>query len=303
MKRARKKTKRLFAVNCKVLMGALFIFIAAFVVIFLAGTHSVKNKAETGTANGQKINLLITGFDSDGVRTDLILVASFDTAKMSAEVLLIPENTRMYVGGRYQKISAAHAISENGKQKGVGGTVDAINRLTGIPLNYYAEFSTEDFAALIDAVGGIEFDVERDMKYQDPVQNLKIDLKKGYQTLTGKEACDLLRFVSYDDGEEERSALQAEFFAEFVTQKLKPKYIGSLAELFGKLDISTNLTADDVIKYANLLLSVKSGDITIHLCPGKSEKENVRYWIPDMEALGRLVRDVFDNDAENTAER
>lgn len=301
MKRAKKTEKKAFIIDFRILFGALFVFIAAFVFIIVLSGLTGENESRTKTepVNGQRINLLVTGFDADGMRTDLIMVASLETASKKADILLIPENTRMYVGGRYQKISAAHAITQNGRQNGVGGTVEAIRRLTAIELNYYIEFSSDSFIKFTDALGGIEFDVPQTMKYSDPLQNLDIDLKNGYQRLNGKKACDLIRFVSYKNGPEGRTALQSEFFAEFAAQKLNPKYIGMLPGLFRDIDINTNLTAKDAVSYANLLLFLDSSDISFHICPGHQEEQGVTYWIPDTEALKSLIRENFGCDPKN----
>lgn len=299
MKRARKAKKSIFAINYKILFGAVFVFIFAFAAVFCAGGLFSEKTAEPEPKEAGRINLLLTGLDEDGLRTDLVMVASYDGAKKSADVLLIPENTRMYIGGKYQKISAAHALSQNGKSKGVEGTIEAVGRLTGIPLNYYIEFSVRDFAELVDGLGGVEFDVPQRMKYSDPVQNLSIDLKKGKRLLSGDEMCDVLRFVSYSDASEGRCRTQTELFSAFAEQKLKPEYIKRLPGLFEKTELNTNLTAKDAATYANLLLGIRGENVEFFICPGKSEKIGVAYWIPDMEEIGALVREHFGSDAEN----
>ena len=50
------------------------------------------------------------------------------------------------------------------------------------------------FRNIIDAIGGVEFDVPIRMFYNDPEQNLHIDLQKGKQLLNGKKAEMLVRF-------------------------------------------------------------------------------------------------------------
>ena len=81
----------------------------------------------------------------------------------------------MYIGTRYQKINAAHAIGGmKGKIAGPMGTAEAVTRLTGIPINYYIEFSFAAIDHFSEAIGPVTFnvpDVEgngRGMNYEDP---------------------------------------------------------------------------------------------------------------------------------------
>ena len=56
------------------------------------------------------------GVDVDGLRTDAIMLASFDTETKEVNMLSIPRDTKMYIGNRYQKINAAHAfVDESGE--------------------------------------------------------------------------------------------------------------------------------------------------------------------------------------------
>ena len=289
MKRAKKKPEK--GSKARILLYALFIFIVSFLFVFMIGTK--KNKPEVN--RGQKINVLITGMDNDGLRTDFMMAASLDTEKKKVNALLIPENTKMYVGGKYQKISAAHALFQNGRAKGIKGTIDAVVRLSAIPFNCYVEFSQNDFSELIDALGGVEFDVAEDLKYIDPVQDLKINIKKGHHIFDGEDALKLLRYESYKSGKSERSVVQKKFLEALVQQKFSPKFIQKAAEFAKNADIDTNLSVKDIINYSNILLGISRDDINFFICPGKSEDD---YWIADTAELGKIITDVFGYDAQ-----
>ena len=300
LKRANDTNKSAFRVNWKILITALSIFTCAFLALFFIGGF-FSDSGSLGFSDGkdsQRINLLIAGMDPDGLRTDFLAIASYNTATEKADILTIPENTRMFVGGRYQKISAAHAIYENGEAKGILGTVEALNRLTAIPLNFYVEFSIGAFADLVDEFDNVEFDISENMAYRDKAQDLNINLKKGYQRLNGKKATHLLRYTSYDGGEEKRTAVQQEFMRAFAEQKLNPEYVAKLPELFKKLDLKSNLTAEDIIKYSNILLKLSAEDLTFHTLPGHQEEPGITYWIADTEAQKELTETVFGYNPE-----
>lgn len=308
MKRARKTKRTYISLKYKLLFSSLFIFIISFFLILLFGEllGNPTPPEESGKADRQRINLLLLGLDSDRLRTDLIMLASLDATTNKADIIIIPDNTRMYIGGRNQKISAAYALTSDGEQKKIAGTVDALNRLTGIPINYYIEFTSEDFISLIDELGGIEFDIPQNMKYTDKKQNLYINLKKGHQLLNGKKAYNLLQFASYDEGVSRRNITQSEFFKAFAEQKFNSEYIGKFSRIFKSLDFNTNLSVAEVLRYSAMLSDIDADDVSFHICPGRQEEGTVTYWIPDKDALREITEDelgYYQGDSEATDEQ
>ncbi len=249
-----------------------------------------------------KINILILGVDKDGLRTDTMIVASYDLDAEKVNLLSIPRDTRMYVGSRYQKINAAHAITQSGKIKGPQGSIEAVTRLTAIPINYYVEFSFDAFKKAIDALGGIDFYVPRDMNYEDPVQDLYIHLKEGQQHLDGDKAEQLVRFRRYPEGDIARVRMQQEFLKAVAEQKLNSSIITKLPDLFTVLkdEIDTNFTLLDMTKYGANLMDLKAENVTMYQLPGAfgGAEYDASYWIADMPEVRTLVQDVFGYDAE-----
>lgn len=257
---------------------------------------TVDQIAPVDKASG-KINVLILGVDVEGLRTDTIIVASYDLDNDKINMLSIPRDTRMYVGSKYQKINAAHAITQKGGIKGPQGSIEAVTRLTGIPINYYVEFSFSAFRDVIDALGGIEFDVPRDMNYEDPVQDLYIHLKKGPQLLDGDKAEQLVRFRRYPEGDIARVRMQQEFMKAVAEQKLNASIIEKIPDLFRTFqdNIKTNFTIVDVMKYLPNLSDLKSENITMYQVPGNYNDTDygASYWIPDMNELRTIVSENF----------
>ncbi len=263
-------------------------------------TENYMVPADKGTG---KINILLLGVDKDKLRTDTIVVASYDLDDSKVNILSIPRDTRMYIGNSYQKINAAHAISQSGKIKGPQGTIEAVTRLTGIPINYYVEFSFDAFKNVIDALGGVDFDVPRDMYYKDPVQELYINLKEGYQHLDGDKAEQLVRFRQYPDGDIGRVATQQAFIKAFAEQKLNLSIISKIPDLYEvfKKDIQTNFTLMDVTRYAKNLEELSSENIQMFQLPGNfsGPEYKASYWIADMSVLKTLIKTEFDYDVSD----
>ena len=248
-----------------------------------------------------KVNVLLLGVDNEGLRTDTIMVASYDTDDHIMNILSIPRDTRMYVGTKYQKINAAHAITKNGKIAGPQGSIEAVTRLTGIPINYYVEFSFEAFRETIDALGGVYFNVPQNMNYEDSSQDLYIHLTSGYQLLDGDKAEQLVRFRQYPQGDIKRVEVQQNFIKALAEQKMNASIITKLPNLYKTLseNIKTNFTLSDMTKYGPSLLELSMDNVTTYSLPGdySGSEYSASYWIADMNEVKELIETVFGYDA------
>ncbi|MBR4720195.1 MAG: LCP family protein [Clostridia bacterium] len=307
-RRVKKKTKFSLKKRLAVFGISLTVLVIAFVAVMSFGglfltyddTEDTENIAEVDKETG-KINILVIGLDNDGTRTDTIMVATYDLDNDAVNILSIPRDTRMYVGGRYQKINCAYAIRKDGKMKGVDGTIEAVSRLTAIPINYYVEFTFETFREMIDALGGVDYDVPQNMNYDDPAQNLHIHLTKGYQHLDGDKAEQLVRFRKYPQGDIDRVKVQQSFIKELAKQKLNASVIAKMPDIFKVLqkNVKTNFKPSDVTKYAVNVMDLSSDNIHAYSLPGTADSESygASFWIPDMEETKKLVEETFGYDA------
>ena len=297
-----KKRLAVFGISLTVLVIA-FVSVMWFGGLFLTYEDVVEeseNITEVDKETG-KINILVVGLDNDGTRTDTILIATYDMDNDVVNILSIPRDTRMYVGGRYQKINCAYAIRKDGKMKGIDGTIEAVSRLTAIPINYYVEFTFEAFREMIDALGGVDYDVPQNMNYDDPVQNLHIHLTKGYQHLDGDKAEQLVRFRKYPLGDIDRVKVQQNFIKELAKQKLNATVIAKMPDIFKVLQkhIKTNFKPSDVAKYALNVKDLSSENIHAYSLPGTADSENygASFWVPNMEETKKLIEETFGYDA------
>ena len=283
--------------------------------------EAVDNTSTVEAADG-KINVLLMGVDVEGLRTDAIMLASFDTETKEVNMLSIPRDTKMYIGNRYQKINAAHAfVDESGEIGGATATCEAVTRITGIPINYYVDFSFDAVAHVIDELGPIEFtipDLYGDgvgMVYDDPVQSLHINLPPGDYQLNGQQAVWLMRyrhgnvdpstgvFKGYVNGDSDRVEMQQKFLKAVVDQKVNASLILKIPSIFKDIssEIKTNFTVSEVIKYSKYLADFSSVNIHSYSLPGEysSDSANGDVWIPNMDEIRTMVQDVFGYPADN----
>ena len=292
---------------------------------FSEGKSSIMADVDNG-----KINILALGVDVEGLRTDAMMLFSFDTSTKQINILTIPRDTRLYVGNRYQKINAAHAFYKDGVMGGPEASVEAVQRITGIPINFYVEFTFDAVAHVINILGPIEFtipDIYVDgvgIVYDDPVQSLHINLPPGkygegadcdYPGLNGSQAVHLLRyrhgnydpsiggFKGYVNGDEDRTKVQQEFIKAVVDQKLNAGLILKVPEIFQELseEIKTNATFKDIIKYSPNLAGVSSATMHSYTLPGEYGDDSVNgsVWEVNLDETRNLVQTVFGYDASN----
>ena len=280
---------------------------------------------ENKKKNMQPINFLVLGESGvgDGYKlTDTILVCSYNPKLQKASMLSIPRDT--YVGKR-DKNSASqnylasykmNSVYRNGTN--IDETVECVRNLLGFTkdeLKYYVLIDTDALIKVVDAVGGVTFDVPIDMDYDDPTQDLHIHLKAGVQLLDGDKAEQLVRFrhnndwssypVSYGDNDLGRMRTQREFVQEAAKQILQTKNIFQIKELvqIGFESIKTNFDdlsiAFDYIPYA---LDFNTENIKTGALPGTPELVNgVWIYTANKKETAKVVEDLFKyKEEENT---
>ena len=264
-----------------------------------------------------KINVLMLGVDESGLRTDAIMVASYDVNAGDIKLLSVPRDTKVYITDKKvtRKINAVHAFSssgENGKILGVQASAEAVTQLTGIPINYYVEFSFLSIDHLFDSLGGVEYDIPdvegkgRGMNYDDPYQNLHIHLKPGMQTLTGNQVQQFLRYRKSNYGvgsgsDTDRVKRQQEFIKAVLDQKLNLALLTKMPSIYSQLskEIKTNISMGDITKYIRYLNKIQPENIDSFSLPGENKTiGGASYFVCDLPATQTLISDEFGIDAD-----
>lgn len=263
------------------------------------------------------VNILLLGVDEGGLRSDTIMLASLNGKTKKVNVLSIPRDTRVAFGSNYYKINAAIGIGEQEVRKGKLSepeemTIQKVKALTGMPIHYFMTVDFDAFIEVIDILGGVDFEVPFDMVYNDPFQDLHINLKAGMQHLDGQQAHDFVRFrkgdpghKGYATGDLGRIEAQQAFMRALAEQKLKPQYLLKATELFSAIrkNVRTNYSAKDLIKHIGILKDLGGDDFTMHQLPGYTQTIGGQsYVICDDAATTDLINEVFYSDVEKENE-
>jgi len=315
-KKPKKKKKRSIIKGIfKTLIATMVVLI---VLIFVTLGFGLFDDTEilSPLENG-KINVLLLGVDESGLRTDAIMVATYDVNEGKINMLSIPRDTKIYLQNRKmtRKINEIHAISsseETGYILGTQAMAETVQTLTGIPINYYVEFSFASIDHLFDMIGPVEFDVPdvegngQGMNYDDPYQNLHIHLKPGMQKLSGNQVQQFLRYRKSNSGkgsgsDTDRVARQQEFVKAVIDQKVNLSTLLKLPNILSQLsrEIKTNVSLNDVTKYVRYLNKLTSEGITTYSLPGEAKTVGGgSYFVVNIEETKTLMRDVFGFDEE-----
>ena len=250
------------------------------------------------TMQKSHINVLLCGVDKDGYRTDVLILAQMNLITNTVNMVQISRDTYVSINKLDKKINSAYGYN---KEKQLFKEVEYI--LPGIKVDKYMLVNINGFRDIIDAIGGVEFDVPIDMVYDDPYQDLHIHLSKGLQNLDGKEAEQLVRFRKDNDGVDietlagrSRIDIQRSFIYAAIKQILNIKNIMKIPKLIDIAtdNVETNLSYDDFEKYAPMVLNLDTDSINIMSLPGE---DNIIgggwYFISDSEATTQMIAQYF----------
>ena len=258
-----------------------------------------------------ELQVLLMGVstDQEGVAlTDTIIVASYNPNTQKAVLLSIPrdsftgKNTKRAVAS--DKINAIYNMTRDPMK-----TVEAVNDLTGLDLQYYAIVQTEALIELVDAIGPIEYYVPTNMNYDDTSQDLHIHFEEGLQEIDGQAAEELLRFrknndgtsfpEEYGDNDIGRMRNQREFITAVVQQTVKLENItklGSLLDIASR-NLITNLNFDVLKDYLPYAVEFSTENLQTASLPGSvpdvSQTNNVSIYVVDKEETAQLVKELF----------
>lgn len=299
-------------VVCSTMLGVLA---AKKISSLPLGSQVSIDELDQESASVGMINFLVVGVDEEGLRSDTIMLFSYDGYSNRVNVLSVPRDTRIKLGGYYQKLNAAMGVGvervKAGKDKEPEEElIRQIKLLTGLPINYFLTVDFDGFMEVIEALGGVDFNVPYDMNYDDPVQGLHIHLKKGQQHLNGQQAHDFVRFRhnnggsapgEYVMGDEGRIYWQQKFMKEMLKQKAKPQYFSKITDVFEVIsrNVRSNYTLQDLVKHIDVLQKINIEEMGTYKLPGESWYEDYGngqgcWWYRQNESeTAKLIEEVF----------
>lgn len=230
----------------------------------------------------------------DGL-SDVMLLIKFDPETNKIVMLSVPRDTRTEIEGHgMKKINAANV------EGGPALTAKTVsNLLGGVGVDRYIRINVLGVSKLIEALGGVNIYVPKDMKYRDDSQHLYINLKAGQQHLNGEQALQLLRYRHDELGDIGRIQRQQMVLRSLIEQTLNPKTLTRVPEILNvvKENIDTNLSVEELIALVGFGSKTSRSNMQMLMLPGRFSENrefDASYWVPDGRAIGKLVSQHFD---------
>ncbi|MCL2827398.1 MAG: LCP family protein [Oscillospiraceae bacterium] len=215
--------------------------------------------------------ILLAGEDDEFGGTDVVMLILFDTENRTMDVLSIPRDTVVNVPWGIKKINSVKNLYtrlDGDYDHYMEALTDEVAKLVGYRANNWVTLDLRGFIALVDALpdGGVYFNVPVRMWYEDPCQDLFINLQPGYQRLNGYQAMQLVRYRSYVEGDIQRIRVQHDFLQALADQLLQARtllVVDDLVRIF-MANVETDLSAANMGWFAREFLYLDQEDIRFH---------------------------------------
>lgn len=253
----------------------------------LALLHIFVNLAPT-TPLLPETNILVLGIDDAfGHRSDTIMVLHTDPTQKEASLISIPRDTLAVLPGRgLDKINHAYAYG------GVELARKTVEDLLEIEIPHYILVSLAGVINLIDELGGVPINVEKKMYYIDHAGGLYIDLKPGFQRLSGKESMGYIRY-RLDGGDFSRIERQQKFLQALANEMFKRDNLLRSPKLFLSLlaYIESDLNSKQTLGLSMGLRSAyELGRVHLATLPGTDMMvDGIYYWSPNLAKMKKMV--------------
>ncbi len=195
----------------------------------------------------------VDGREGEIGRSDTIIVLTVNPNTKDTKMLSIPRDTYTEIVGNnsYDKLNHAYVFG------GIQMSMESVEKLLNIPIDYVGEINMDGFSDMIDAVGGITVDSPRDFE-QNGYQ-----FKKGENRLDGKGALAYVRNRHDDpEGDFGRQKRQRQLISGIIQETVSVDSLFNYKDIFQSLgkNVQTNLTFSEMMK---LLQNYKDSISTI----------------------------------------
>ena len=243
-----------------------------------------------------KATVMIMGVDEradDVGRSDTLMIATLDPDKNQAALLSVPRDTRVKIKGHgFDKINAAYAYG------GRKLTQETIESLLNTHIDHYIKINVHGFTKIIDALGGIDIDVEKRMYYEDPWDDdggLYIDLQPGMQHMDGKTAITYVRYRD-EEGDIGRIKRQQNFMKAVMDKLVSPTIIPKLPAIVSAVSdsVETDMSVSEILSFLGTLQDAKDNGLKSEMLPGKPVYiEGISYWVPDISKTRQILANIL----------
>ena len=273
-------------------MRKIFFLIIAVIAAYFWGDFSLDKVTDMVFLSGKK-NIVVMGCDirkDDVGRSDTLFVVMLDKSNKNAALLSVPRDTRVKIKGHgWDKVNSAFAYG------GHKLTQETVQDFLGIKLNNYVVVDFRGFKGLVDAVGGVDINVEKRMYYYDPYADFEIDLRPGKQHMDGKTAMQYVRYRD-EEGDIGRIRRQQKFIMALYQQIASKNIIAKMPGVSKQIMsmVKTDLSLKEMVELGNVMRGMMEKDgLKMSMVPGEPKYiDGISYWIPDIPKMRQQMADM-----------
>jgi LCP family protein required for cell wall assembly len=226
--------------------------------------------------------------------TDTMMLVRMDPTSEQVRIISIPRDTRVPIPGHGTfKINAANPYG--GPALAARVVADFLN----VQVDRYVLLNTRAVVQIVDAMGGINVNVPKNMRYNDYSGGLHINLKKGWNFLDGKKAHDFLRFRHDELGDIGRVQRQQAFMQALLAQYMTPINLLKTPALLNtaKENLETNLTNEELVQLVAWGKDLDRENVKMTMVPGVATTVGGgSYWVAEEEGTRRVVEAFVSGD-------
>lgn len=215
-------------------------------------------------------------------RSDALILATLNNEDKSIKMLSIPRDSYTYIPhvGFKDKITHAHAFG------GTKATIEAVEELFNIPVDYYVKMNFNAFIDVVDALGGVVADVPYDILEKDEFDNRSIQLTEGRHLLSGSEALALVR-TRKADSDVERGKRQQQVLKAIIQKGTSVTSITKYANVIDAVgdNMRTDMKFDEIKSLISYLSDGTSNIDTLNLEGKDDMSTGVYYYKLDEDSL------------------
>ena len=274
--------------------------VAGFLIFRAPIAQTVSQQVASQSAHqafGQsKLNLLVLGYQDDEETTDTVVLVHLDVDRRMATLVSIPRDTWVAIPGHgHDKINAAYAYG------GAQSTAKVVSALMGgIPIDATVALQPQGAAQIVDAMGGLNVNVDENMDYDDYNGQLHVHLKKGEQYLTGSQVVGYIRFRHDASSDYGRMRRQQQVLKLMMDQLSQPQNWAKLPRIldFARKDMQTKLSDEKLAALLEIYRNVSDDNVRTFTLPSKPG------WVGDASVVfadprwAKLIGDVLFRNTE-----
>ena len=259
-----------------------------------------------------RVNILVLGIDrseerleSNSFRSDTIILVTVNFKTGDVDMISFPRDSYVKLYNKngklidpldpYNKINEAFSRGGMMKKGGYQSEMNTVSALLGgIPVNYYVSFDMTAVKEIVNAMGGVDYDVDIEVRMNGR------ELHPGMQHLDGQGVLDYCR-QRKGSSDTARADRQQRMLKAIFNQMKSTGQIANIPKIYKAVSdcIETDLSFEQICALSLVAVRMDAEQLDRHMIEGRFASLYSRdVWLVDREKLIELIKDVFNVDAE-----